>query len=128
MGNSNAAEQKKISAEFDDFINNNPLFIFTAEDCSYCNVCLKSLRKDGIPFAETNIEPTRCGYSYLDEAMKREKLKFENIPLIYLDGKYIGGCEEIDKLIKKGVLKELIEQAQQNIDNRKKSAEETKPF
>lgn len=118
MGNCNAAQQKEISNKLEEFINNNAVFVFKAEDCAYCSVCTNTLDKQGVAYETTNIEPYRCGWSYLDEIMRREDLKFETVPLIYIGGKFLGDCHALDKLVQSGKLHERVQTAKDELSSR----------
>jgi len=74
--------------------------------CGFSAATVEALRDVGAPFAHVNI---------LEDQEKREAIKaFSNwptIPQVYINGKFIGGCDIVRELYASGELEELIKAA-----------------
>lgn len=74
--------------------------VYTGAYCGYCNAAKKLLQTAGIPFEEIGLD---------DKPELRQKLSDENgsyrtIPMIFIDGKFIGGFSDLQALQKQGRL------------------------
>ena len=74
--------------------------VYTGAHCGYCNAAKKLLQTAGIPFEEIGLD---------DKPELRQKLSDENgnyrtIPMIFVDGKFIGGFTDLQALQKQGRL------------------------
>lgn len=74
--------------------------VYTGSYCGYCSAAKKLLQTAGIPFEEIGLD---------DKPELRQKLSEENghyrtIPMIFIDGKFIGGFTDLQALQKQGRL------------------------
>ncbi|MBC7661492.1 MAG: glutaredoxin 3 [Chitinophagaceae bacterium] len=74
--------------------------VYTGANCGYCSAAKKLLQTAGIPFQEIGLD---------DQPDLRQKLSEENghyrtIPMIFVDGKFIGGFTDLQTLHKQGKL------------------------
>ena|ERR1700687_6239166 len=74
--------------------------------CGFSAATVELLREHGVPFAHVNI---------LEDQEKREAIKaFSNwptIPQVYVDGKFIGGCDIVRELHTTGELGQILKHA-----------------
>lgn len=76
--------------------------IYTFETCPFCVRAKRLLRNKGVNFKE--IEISR-GKAKLDEL--ESKTNCSTVPQIFVDDKFIGGCDDIVKLHKTGKFDEV---------------------
>ncbi len=74
--------------------------VYTGAYCGYCNAAKKLLQTANVPFEEISLD---------DKPELRQKLSEENgnyrtIPMIFIDGKFIGGYTDLQALQKQGRL------------------------
>lgn len=81
--------------------------MYTVNYCPYCKRAKQILERMGIPFKEIDITAN-------EEEYREELGRFYNIegdvtvPQIIIDGKLIGGLDNLEELIKDGKLEELL--------------------
>ena len=79
--------------------------INSVNNCKYCRMAKELLRDNNIVFEENLIEGDEEKLAFMDDLNTRENIPEENrirtFPQIYIDGKRIGGCQEIRNLLKK---------------------------
>jgi glutaredoxin 3 len=81
--------------------------IYTRPGCGYCSAAKELLRKKGVAFEEFDIwaEPER----------RAEMLARSNggatVPQIFIDGRHVGGCDDLYALERRGALDPLLEPA-----------------
>lgn len=74
--------------------------VYTGAFCSYCNATKKLLQTAGVAFEEIGLD---------DQPELRRKLSEENghyrtVPMIFIDGTFIGGFTDLQTLHKNGQL------------------------
>ncbi len=80
--------------------------IYTQPFCPYCSRALKLLESKGVAFKEIEApggSPARV------EA--RERSGRTSVPQVFIDGKHIGGCDDLVALDRKGGLDPLLRAA-----------------
>jgi glutaredoxin 3 len=71
--------------------------IYTGDYCPYCMKAKQLLEKEKVAFTEINIGRDD------EKRIELEKLsKIRTIPQIFVDGKFIGGCDDIYALHRSG--------------------------
>lgn len=77
--------------------------IYSADWCPYCVRAKRLLESKGVAFEEINVDR---------EPGKREELArqtgHKTIPMIFIDGKFIGGYSDLSALDEKGELDPLL--------------------
>lgn len=78
--------------------------IYSSPLCGYCHAAKRLLKKKGVEFEETNvlIHPSKRG-----EMMERAGGR-SSVPQIFIDGKHIGGSDELHELDFDGDLDKLL--------------------
>lgn len=74
--------------------------VYTGAYCSYCTAAKKLLQTAGVAYEEIGLD---------DQPELRRKLSEENghyrtVPMIFIDGKFIGGFTDLQTLHKNGQL------------------------
>ncbi len=74
--------------------------VYTGSNCGYCTAAKKLLQTAGIPYEEIGLD---------DKPELRMKLSQENgnyrtVPMIFIDGKFVGGFTDLQSLQKQGKL------------------------
>ncbi|MDI1327099.1 MAG: glutaredoxin 3 [Brevundimonas sp.] len=79
--------------------------IYTKPGCGYCHAAKALLNKKGADFTEivASSDPARK-----QEMIQRSKGRM-TFPQIFIDGKHIGGSDELHALDRKGALDALLE-------------------
>lgn len=78
--------------------------IYTARYCPYSTAAKALLRRKGIAFTEIDIGGN---WEKRDEMIERAK-GGATVPQIFVGKKYIGGCDELQKLDRAGLLDQLL--------------------
>ena len=89
-------------------INNNPGYyvMFYSPGCKYCDDSLKLLRDSNVNYKGYNIDKIPGEKAYVMDVFLRNKEslqykpEFKTKPFIFLNGKFIGGFNELKNLIK----------------------------
>jgi len=78
--------------------------IYTTDYCPYCKKAKALLAELGASFAEIDITSNE------DDAMDKlyEKTGRSTVPQIFINDKFIGGCDDMFALHRSGELKELL--------------------
>ena len=81
-----------------------PVEIYTTPICGYCARAKKLLTQKGVSFAEINVmvRPAKR-----DQMMHRANGR-RSVPQIFIDGKHIGGCDELYALDRAGKLNAML--------------------
>lgn len=74
--------------------------IFTGPNCSYCHRAKDVLAKRNLEYKEVDVS-TAEGRS----EMQRRVPLARSIPQIFIDGKHIGGCDDLERLDASGGLR-----------------------
>lgn len=88
-----------------DIIKNHRVVVFSTHMCSYCVRAKRLLQKNNIPFHEENITRSSDARKWLVETTKRW-----TVPQIFVDGKPIGGYQELELWVRNGKLDGLREE------------------
>jgi GrxC family glutaredoxin len=78
--------------------------IYTTDYCPYCKKAKSLLAQLGLDFQEIDISSNE------DEAMDNliKKTGMSTVPQIFINDKFIGGCDDLFELQKTGKLQELL--------------------
>lgn len=80
------------------------VIIYTKDYCPYCKRAKALLQQKGVKFEEIDVTN--------DEALQKEMIKRSGrttVPEIFINGKHIGGCDDLFELDEKGELDKLLE-------------------
>ena len=75
----------------------NNIVMWSKENCTYCDMAKRLLDKKEIVFAEKKI-----GYGYEKEDLLKEIPNARTVPQIIIDGKVIGGYNDLNNYFNKG--------------------------
>lgn len=78
--------------------------VYSTDYCPYCTRAKALLTKRGIPFEEINVEADAELRRWLVEASGGRK----TVPQIFINGRSIGGFDELSALDRKGELPKLL--------------------
>uniref|UniRef100_A0A0N4ZVK3 Glutaredoxin domain-containing protein n=1 Tax=Parastrongyloides trichosuri TaxID=131310 RepID=A0A0N4ZVK3_PARTI len=109
MGNSvNRPFEEEIKKE----ISENPVVVFTTNGCGYCVKAKKHLFNESVDYVEKNLTQLKIdnpekfgGYS----STLMEMTKSRTVPQIFICGKFIGGCDDLENLIRRDSLIDMLE-------------------
>lgn len=78
--------------------------IYTKPTCGFCHMAKRLLDSKGVGYAEVNIsaQPDRRG-----EMIQRANGR-STVPQIFVNGKHIGGCDDLMALERRGQLDKLL--------------------
>jgi glutaredoxin 3 len=80
-----------------------PVQVYTTQVCPYCIQAKALLKKRGIPFEEVDVTRDDEKRAWLVSAAGRR-----TVPVIFIDGKPIGGSDELHALDASGELERLL--------------------
>jgi glutaredoxin 3 len=77
--------------------------IYTSPTCGYCHMAKRLLAQKGVSFAEVDVvrDPSRR------PEMERRSGR-RTVPQIFIDGRHVGGCDDLYALDQKGGLDPLL--------------------
>jgi len=102
--------KEETKKHIEEMIKNNKIFIFmkgtpNAPECGFSMRTIEILKSYKVEFGYFNI--------FEDEDIRQGVKKYANwptIPQVYINRKFIGGCDITEELHKSGKLKKLIEE------------------
>jgi glutaredoxin 3 len=84
-------------------MSNAKVIVYTKLQCPYCVMAKELLQARNIPFSEIRVD--------LDQDKLEEMMRLSNrrsVPQIFINGKSIGGYDDLAALVKAGKLDELL--------------------
>ena len=84
---------------------NHPVTIYSSEICPYCVRAKELFSSKGVPFKEIMISLE--GKDELFEKLKK-RTQWRTVPQIFIQGKFIGGFQELAQLEEEGKLDSLL--------------------
>ena len=78
--------------------------IYVTDYCPYCVRAKGLLRRKGVPFTEINVEGDAEKREWLVEATGGQR----TVPQIFIDGKSVGGSDDLHALDRSGELDRLL--------------------
>lgn len=79
------------------------VILYTTKFCPYCHKALKKLEQKGVEYTNINVSKNRAEF---DEVMRQTG--WNSVPQIFIDGVFIGGCDDLHALDDQGKLDELL--------------------
>lgn len=79
--------------------------IYTTNDCPFCVNAKNLFKKLDIPFEEISLENNH----ELRQQLSRENRGWRTVPMIFINEKFVGGFDDVNKLNTSGELKKLLE-------------------
>lgn len=79
------------------------VIIYTTNACPYCTRAKMLLNKKQVKFKEIDVSDPKMR----DEMTKKTKGR-KTVPQIFIDGKHIGGCDDLYDLDKSNMLDDLL--------------------
>lgn len=81
-----------------------PVTIYTTSICPYCHAAKTLLRQKGVAFDEIDV----TGRSDLRREMTARAGGRTSVPQIFVDGRHVGGCDDLYDLESAGELDPLL--------------------
>ncbi|MEN9850281.1 MAG: hypothetical protein RL128_444 [Pseudomonadota bacterium] len=81
-----------------------PVEIYTTQTCPYCIAAKRLLLKKGVDFKEIDVG----GQPQLRAAMTQKAGGRTSVPQIFIDGKHVGGCDDLHALDHAGKLDPML--------------------
>jgi len=78
--------------------------IYTTATCPYCIAAKGLLAKKGVHFEEVRVDGDRAGRARMSELAGGRT----SVPQIFIDGRHIGGCDDLYDLDRRGGLDPLL--------------------
>lgn len=82
----------------------NDVKIYTTSSCSFCNSAKELFKKLGVPFEEINLDNN----PELRLKLSQENNGWRSVPMIFINGKFMRGFDDINALHKNGELKKIL--------------------
>ena len=81
------------------------VLIYLTAACPYCQAALRLLERKGI----TDVELVRVDFEPARRAEMTQRSRLTTVPQIWVDGRHVGGCDELYALDRAGALDRLLE-------------------
>ncbi|PZQ85674.1 MAG: glutaredoxin 3 [Ancylobacter novellus] len=78
--------------------------IYTTHTCPYCHAAKDLLKRKGVTFSEINV----TGDPQARSAMSLRANGRTSVPQIFIDGRHVGGCDDLYALEEAGELDGLL--------------------
>ncbi|MBB3772256.1 MULTISPECIES: glutaredoxin 3 [Ancylobacter] len=78
--------------------------IYTTSSCPYCHAAKDLLKRKGATFAEINVTGDPVGRSTMSTRANGRT----SVPQIFIDGRHVGGCDDLYALEEAGELDGLL--------------------
>jgi glutaredoxin 3 len=78
--------------------------IYTTPACGYCHAAKTLLARKGVSYAETNV----AAFPDKRAEMMQRANGGRTVPQIFIDGRHVGGCDELYALEQAGKLDPLL--------------------
>ena len=80
-----------------------PVTVFSTTTCGWCRRAEELLSRHGIPFETVDVTSNREARAAL-----AERANWRTVPVIFVEGRPIGGYRELADLVNTGALKHLV--------------------
>lgn len=87
-------------------ISESPILVMIKKTCSYCARAMDYIKDNGYGDVVKRIDAEEEEGSKQREILQ-ERLKYSKVPMVFIRGRFIGGC---DSVTKEGVLRQSMEQ------------------
>ena len=77
--------------------------IYTTQVCPYCNAAKALFQKKGVAYSEIDVSGDVAKRAWLVEASGQR-----TVPQIFIDGRHVGGSDDLHALDRKGELDALL--------------------
>jgi glutaredoxin 3 len=94
-----------VSPALQSAIQKNVVVMFTGNYCGFCTRAKSLLSSKNISFDEHNIE-TGDNAKLFSEIEKT--FRHDTVPAIFIKGKFVGGCSDLQALEKNGKLDQML--------------------
>lgn len=78
--------------------------IYTKVTCSYCHMAKDLLKKLNLPFTEVSVDNN----NELRQKLQRDNNGYSTVPMIFINGKFIGGYSDLAKLASTSTLQRCL--------------------
>ena len=83
-----------VQAQIDDFINDSQVAMFSFTTCPFCRRAKDELEQRGIAYAAMELDELPDNQGNIIRAELGRKTKRTSVPSIFVNGQYIGGCND----------------------------------
>lgn len=77
--------------------------LYTKNYCPFCKRAVALLKQKGVAFEEVDVTHDEATFQEV-----KAKTGWDTVPQIFIRGKFVGGCDDIHALDKKGELDPLL--------------------
>ena len=78
--------------------------IYTKASCGFCHKAKDLLNKINLSFNEIAVDNNPD----LRLRLQKENNGYSTVPMIFINGKFIGGCSELEKLVASNTLQQFL--------------------
>merc|ERR1712150_36314 len=96
-------------------ITDTPVLMFSKQTCGYCYMLKNLLNSLKYRYGVVEMDKLKGGGQCISSALV-STTKMNTVPQFFIGGELVGGCQEAIQLHKKGVLKQMIEDAYKAVD------------
>ncbi len=82
---------------------NKKIDLYTTPYCPYCRRALKLLDNKGLEYTNYDVSNNRALLQSIEA-----QTGWDTVPQIFIDGEFIGGCDDLHELDGQGKLDELV--------------------
>ena len=102
------AKARTIEDQVAEYIFKHPVMVFSKSYCPHSKATKDLLAKKGISHEVLELDQVENGREIQDTLKSKRFGGQSTVPNIFINGKQIGGNQELQQLAKKGLLEELL--------------------
>ncbi|XP_054835527.1 glutaredoxin 2 isoform X1 [Eublepharis macularius] len=114
MGNSTSAKNNLSTVatanQIQETISDNCVVIFSKTTCSYCNMAKKLFQEMNVNYKAVELDTYENGNQFQD--VLRQMTGGRTVPRIFINGNFVGGATDTQRLHREGKLLPLVHQCQ----------------
>lgn len=105
--------QMALQTSIKSLISSKPVYVFSKSYCPFCVSAKNLIRQLGCDFGVIELDERGID-KFSGREVQNELLKMtgqRTVPNIFIGGKHVGGCDEVQKLHAQGKLASMVEAA-----------------
>jgi glutaredoxin 3 len=109
--------QEQVNTTINDFIENNPVAMFSFTTCPFCRRAKDLLEERNISYTAMELDELEGTAGNKIRAVLGKRTKRTSVPSIFIGGQYIGGCNDgnpgLVPLMESGELQNMLKKISQ---------------
>lgn len=87
-------DEDSVNGKVDAFVNDNSVAMFSFTTCPFCRRAKDFLEEKGVPYASLELDTLEGNEGNEIRAILGRKTRRTSVPAIFINGDFIGGCND----------------------------------